>query len=103
LWVGGRGHGSGTGGTKPFPISPAPLSLWLHRGLAAAVEQGHPPAAETFSRAILVEVRTDPFPPLIGIALENALPLLDLQAMGAESGEFEEAIRTAARDAKAGS
>ena len=102
-WVGARGLGSGTGGNKPFPISPSPLALWLHRGLAAAVEQGHPPAAETFSRAILVEVRTDPFPPLIGIALENALPLLDPRAMGAESGEFEEEIRAAVRDAKAGS
>ena len=92
--------GSGTGGNKPFPRRPAPLALWLHRGLASAVEQGHPAAAETFSRAILFELRTDPLPLPIGIALEHALPLLDSQAMGAESREFEDAIKAAVKDAK---
>ena len=95
---------SGTGEIKPFPRRPSPLALWLHRGLAAAVEQGHPVAAETFSRAILFELRTDPLPPPIAIALEHALPLLDSQAMSAEgdaeSREFEDAIKAAVKDAR---
>ena len=94
---------SGTGGNKPFPRRPTLLALWLHRGLAAAVEQGHPSAAETFSRAVLLEVRTGPLPLLTGIALEHALLLLDPRTMGADSGDFEEKIREAVRDAKAGS
>jgi DNA-binding FadR family transcriptional regulator len=102
---GSRGRGSG--GNKLFPRKPEPLALWLHRGLAAAVEQGHPSAAEAFSRAILVEVRTeDRLPHLIGIALEHALPLLDRRSMdvgGRGWTQFEEAIRAAVEKAKEGS
>jgi gluconate kinase/DNA-binding FadR family transcriptional regulator len=76
-WAGIRGPGSGAGGTKRFPPRPAPLSLWLHRGLAAAVGQGDPGAAETFSRAILAEIGADPLSPADGTALEDALEPLD--------------------------
>jgi DNA-binding FadR family transcriptional regulator len=104
-WEGVRGSGAGPGGTKRFPVSPSPLAPWLHRGLAAAVEQGHPSAAETFSRAILVEVSTDPLPPLIALALEHALPLLDPRSMGADHqswDRFKAAIRSAIDTAKEG-
>jgi DNA-binding FadR family transcriptional regulator len=95
----GAGPGSGIGGNQPFPLNPSGLALWLHRGLAAAVEQGHPSAAESFSRAILFEVRSDALPLLIGIALEHALPML---TMGSETREFQEAVNTAVRNAKQG-
>ncbi len=88
-WEGDRGPGSGAGGTKRFPPSPAPLALWLHRGLAAAVEQGLPAAAETFSRAILAEIAADPLPLADGIALDHALALLDSGSMDASSAGWE--------------
>ena len=105
-WEGTRGQGTGAGGNKRFPVSPSPLSPWLHRGLAAAVEQGHPTAAETFSRAILVEVHTDQLPLLIGIALGHALAVLDPRCMDADGKgweQFEAAVRAAIKNAKAGS
>lgn len=97
-WEGARGRGSGAGGTKRFPAQPAPLALWLHRGLAAAVEQGHAAAAETFSRAILAEIGADPLPLTDGIALEHALALLDpgsMEAEGAGCERFRHAIWSA--------
>ena len=106
-WEGARHSGSGIGGNRRFPRRPQPLALWLHRGLAAAVEQGHPTAAETFSRAILAEVRAAPLPALLGIALEQALTVMDPKGMdhegkAAEDWErFEKAIRTATADARA--
>ena len=103
-WEGARGPGSGAGGNKRFPVRPAPLSLWLHRGLAAAVEQGHPEAARTFSRAILSEVAAGPLPLLDGIALEHALPLLDPGSMDADSGgweQFQHAIKAAVLSSRA--
>jgi DNA-binding FadR family transcriptional regulator len=99
-WEGARGPRGGIGGDKPFPVTPSPLSLWMHRGLAAAVEQGRPSAAEAFARAILLEFRDTPFPQVIGAALELALPELDLAVMGAGAGQFEEAVTGAARAAK---
>lgn len=105
-WEGARGPGSGAGGNKRFPVSPSPLALWLHRGLAAAVEQGHSSAAEAFSRATLLEFRADPLPLLIGVALEQALAVLDPSCMD-PSGEgwdrFTEAVSAAISKAKAGS
>ena len=89
-WEGDRGPGSGAGGTKRFPPSPAPLAPWLHRGLAAAVEQGLPSAAETFSRAILAEIAADPLPLADGIALDHALALLDSGSMDASSAGWEQ-------------
>ena len=88
-WEGARGPGSGVGGTKRFPPRPVPLALWLHRGLAAAVEQRQPEAAETFSRAILAEIGTDPLPLDDGIALEHALALLDPGSMDADGAGWE--------------
>ena len=67
-----------SGEPSASPPRPVPLALWLHRGLAAAVEQRQPEAAETFSRAILAEIGTDPLPLDDGIALEHALaPTVD--------------------------
>jgi hypothetical protein len=74
------------------------LSLWLHRALAAAVGQGDPGAAETFSRAILAEIGADPLSPAGGIALEDALEPLDPGAadVGGTGWErFQYAIKAA--------
>ena len=40
---------------KKFPYRPEPLAMWLHYGMVYAIDQGHPQAAETFSRAIIAE------------------------------------------------
>jgi DNA-binding FadR family transcriptional regulator len=101
-WEGAHGPGAGTGGNKPFPVSPSPLALWLHRGLATAVEQGCPSAAESFSRAILFEVRAAPFPLAYALSLEVSLSELDLRALAAEGKPFQEAIMSAVQYAKEG-
>ena len=61
--------------------------MWLHYGLAYAIEQGRSQAAETFARAIIAEIQqgrlTDPY---LQNALQFALRELDLSA-------FQEADR----------
>ena len=94
-WEGARGHGPGAGGTTRFPPRPAPLALWLHRGLAAAVGQGYQGAAETFSRAILAEIGTDSLPSAAGTALEDAVALLDPGSVDAVGGAGWERFRHA--------
>jgi gluconokinase len=88
-WEGDRGPGSIVGRTRRFPPRPVPLSLWQHRGLAAAVGQGSAAAAETFMRTILAEIAADPLPLADGIALGQALALLDLGSMDASSADRE--------------
>jgi carbohydrate kinase (thermoresistant glucokinase family) len=104
-WEGARGLGPGAGGTTRFPPRPAPLALWLHRGLAAAVGQGNPEAAETFSRAILAEIGTHSLPPADGDALEHALTLLDPGPVDAAGGagweRFQHAIQAAVLSSRA--
>lgn len=59
-----------------------------------------------FARAILIEVRTDPFPVTIGAELAYALSRLDPLGMGSKDKErdsFEEAIKIAAAVADTGS
>ena len=93
--AGPRGARSGVGGNRRFPRRPEPMSLWFHHGLAYAVEQGQPEAAETFSRAILAEIRSDPLPGLLCVALERALGLLDPSGMNQKDWErFEKAVST---------
>jgi carbohydrate kinase (thermoresistant glucokinase family) len=104
-WAGSRGPGAGAGGTTRFPPRPAPLALWLHRGLAAAVGQGYKEPAETFSRAILAEIGTDSLTSAAGIALEDALTLLDpgsVDAVGGSGRErFQHAIQAAVLSSRA--
>ena len=104
-WEGARGLGPGAGGTTRFPPRPAPLALWLHRGLAAAVGQGNPEAAETFSRAILAEIGIHSLPLADGIALEHALTLLDPGPVDAAGGagweRFQHAIQAAVLSSRA--
>ena len=85
-------------GIKKFPFRPEPLAMWLHYGLVYAIDQGHPQAAETFSRAIIAEYHNgqlnDPF-------LQNALRLaireLDLRGFNeADRDPFFEAAAAAA-------
>lgn len=103
-WAGVPGAGAGprprAGEVTPFPREPMPLALWLHRGLAAAIEQGLPSAAEAFSRAILFEIRVGPLPYLIALALEHELPLLGDEALGSETAEFQDAIKKAVQEAQ---
>jgi DNA-binding FadR family transcriptional regulator len=76
---GAHGTSSPISGTNTrFPARPALITLWLHRGLACAIDQGHPDAAEAFSRAILAEIRTGGLDdPVLRYALQHALQLLD--------------------------
>lgn len=81
-WEGAAGHrgvaSPATGTTTRFPRLPAPIALWFHHGLAYAVDQGHPAAAEAFSCAILAEVRTGGLQdPVLRYALQHGLSLLD--------------------------
>jgi len=93
----GRG-GLGTGGNRRFPQRPYEPALWLHHGLAHSVERGLPEAAETYSRAILAEVREGPLHSLLCIALRQSLDQLDppkrLDPTGAEATEWETFRRT---------
>ncbi|MET8154542.1 FadR/GntR family transcriptional regulator [Actinoplanes sp. NPDC049668] len=70
------------GSRKRFPRRPEPLALWFHFGLAYAVEQGLPYAAETFARAVLAEFHNGYLsnPDLLD-ALARALHELDLGGM----------------------
>lgn len=105
-WAGAPGPGAepgpGIGEVKPFPREPSKLALWLHRGLAAAIEQGHPTAAEAFSRAILFEVRNSQLPRLVATALHATLPLLGEEALGSETEAFRDAITEALDQAMEG-
>jgi DNA-binding FadR family transcriptional regulator len=67
---------SGTGGNQRFPRRPYEPALWLHHGLAYAVERGLPEAAETYARTILAEIRIEPLPDLLRVALRRTLDQL---------------------------
>lgn len=84
---------AGTGGNKPFPAMPTSLALWLHRGLATAVQQRRCSAAEAFSRAILAEIREGPLPESVAQALRVALNCLDPRLMGADWPMFAAEIK----------
>lgn len=45
------------GSAKRFPMRPERLAMWFHCGMAYAIAQQHPRAAETFSRAIIAEIQ----------------------------------------------
>ncbi|GIF04960.1 FadR/GntR family transcriptional regulator [Actinoplanes siamensis] len=85
----------GTGGNKPFPDAPTSIALWLHRGLAAAIQQRRCSAAEAFSRAILAEIREGPLPESVAQALRGAYQCLDPALFGpgrADWSSFEAEI-----------
>ncbi|KAB1147789.1 GntR family transcriptional regulator [Streptomyces luteolifulvus] len=42
---------------QSYPTRPQPIAMWLHMGLAYAVDQGLAAAAEAFAEAILAEIR----------------------------------------------
>ncbi|MFK4148431.1 gluconokinase, GntK/IdnK-type [Streptomyces sp. NPDC004065] len=48
----------GAGAVQSYPTRPEPIAMWLHMGLAHAVDQGLPMAAEAFSEALLAEIRS---------------------------------------------
>jgi DNA-binding FadR family transcriptional regulator len=77
-----------TGEPRPFPRLPVPASLWFHHGLAYAVDQGLPSAAEAFACAVLAEFRTGGLQdPVLRYALGHALDLLD--DTGFREGDWE--------------
>lgn len=41
-----------------YPVRPQPIAMWLHLGLAYAVDQGLATAAEAFAEAVLAEIRS---------------------------------------------
>jgi DNA-binding FadR family transcriptional regulator len=102
-WQERRGGGkpsvsSQPGRIKEFPFRPEPLAMWLHYGLVYAIDQGHPQAAETFSRTIVAEYRNgqlnDPF---LREALQRALRQLDLRGFGeADRDPFFDAVAAVA-------
>jgi DNA-binding FadR family transcriptional regulator len=82
------------GRIKKFPFRPERLAMWLHYGVVYAIDQGHPQAAETFSRALIAEYRNgllnDPF---LQSTLQLALRELDLRGFSeADRDPFFEAI-----------
>lgn len=86
------------GRMKKFPSRPEELAMWLHYGVAYAIDQGHPQAAEAFSRALIAEFHdgqlNDPF---LQDALQRALRALDLRGFReAERAPFFKTIATAA-------
>jgi DNA-binding FadR family transcriptional regulator len=86
------------GAMKKFPARPEKLAMWLHYGVAYAIDQGHPQAAEAFSRALIAEIHdgqlNDPF---LQDSLERALRVLDLRPFReAERAPFRKAIAAAA-------
>ncbi|MFI1167936.1 gluconokinase, GntK/IdnK-type [Streptomyces sp. NPDC020801] len=48
----------GTDTVRSYPTRPEPIAMWLHMGLAYAVDQGLATAAEAFAEAILAEIRS---------------------------------------------
>jgi DNA-binding FadR family transcriptional regulator len=97
--AGGKPQASSqAGGIKKFPFRPEPLAMWLHYGVAYAIDQGHPQAAETFSRAIIAEYHNGQLSdPLLRSALQLALRELDLSSFSAADRDpFFEAIAAVA-------
>ncbi|MEU7901701.1 FCD domain-containing protein [Actinoplanes sp. NPDC049118] len=82
------------GSRERFPRRPEPLALWLHFGLAYAVEQGLRYAAETFARTILAEFHNGYLGnPVLLDALGQALHDLDPGGMReADREPFHNAI-----------
>ncbi|MGC0379597.1 gluconokinase, GntK/IdnK-type [Streptomyces sp. SAI-229] len=64
-WAGGRPGEraasaralTGSDTVQSYPVRPLPIAMWLHMGLAYAVDQGRATAAEAFAEAILAEIR----------------------------------------------
>ncbi|GHD87277.1 gluconokinase, GntK/IdnK-type [Streptomyces naganishii] len=49
---------AGAGAVQSYPTRPEPVPMWLHLGLAYAVDQGLATAAEAFAEAVLAEIRS---------------------------------------------
>jgi carbohydrate kinase (thermoresistant glucokinase family) len=64
-WAGGHQEATVTSARAPvgadtvqsYPTRPEPIAMWLHMGLAYAVDQGLATASEAFAEAILAEIR----------------------------------------------
>lgn len=87
-----------------FPFSPAEIALWLHCGLAHAVNQGRPTAAEAFARAILAEIRVDGLDdPILQYRLRLALAQLDKFGFGPDEWDkVHETVNQIAPEVTAG-
>lgn len=48
----------GADAVQRYPTRPEPIAMWLHMGLAYAVDQGLAAAAEAFAEALLAEIRS---------------------------------------------
>ncbi|MEU9479476.1 gluconokinase, GntK/IdnK-type [Streptomyces sp. NPDC048191] len=48
----------GADDVQRYPTRPEPIAMWLHMGLAYAVDQGLATAAEAFAEALLAEIRS---------------------------------------------
>ncbi|MBV8994909.1 MAG: FadR family transcriptional regulator [Pseudonocardiales bacterium] len=89
------------GKMKKFPHRPEPLAMWLHYGVVYAIDQGHPQAAETFSRAIIAEYHNGQLnDSYLQNALLHALRELDLSGFTEADRDpfFEAVIAVAAPD-----
>ncbi|WP_433717509.1 FadR/GntR family transcriptional regulator [Actinoplanes sp. CA-051413] len=83
------------GPVSNFPEVPEEESLWLHLGLAHCVAQGLPEAAETFSRAILEEVRGGARSRVRRYAIREALDEMDLDMLHEEDRDDFAAVISA--------
>lgn len=101
-WAGGRPESAvmparnavGPGSVKRYPARPQPIAMWLHLGLAHAVDQGLATAAEAFAEAILAEIRYGRFQdPAVRDHLRAGLGQFDIRGLrAADRAPFQEAM-----------
>jgi carbohydrate kinase (thermoresistant glucokinase family) len=88
------------GAIKRYPPRPQPISMWFHVGLAHAVDQGQPTAAEAFAEAILAEIRHGQLDdPAVRGRLREGLNQFNVRSLRpADRPEFRRAMREIVRE-----
>jgi len=109
-WAGGRPESFvmpphvavGSGTVKEYPLRPQPISMWLHIGLAHAVDQGLASAAEAFAGAILAEVRYGRFQdPAVRERLRAGVSQFNINGLrAADRTPFQDAMQEVLGDSR---
>ncbi|WP_427168356.1 gluconokinase, GntK/IdnK-type [Streptomyces sp. C1-1] len=78
---------------QSYPVRPQPIAMWLHMGLAYAVDQGLATAAEAFAEAIMAEIRRGRLhDPVVLARLRAGLRQFDVDGL---PGAYRSGFRTA--------
>ncbi|MFE9773502.1 gluconokinase, GntK/IdnK-type [Streptomyces sp. NPDC005931] len=90
-----RAAGS-TDAVLSYPTRPQPIAMWLHMGLAYAVDQGRETAAEAFAEAVLAEIRSGRLQdPVVRDRLRAGLEQFDVNGLpAAHRTGFQDAMAT---------